>query len=204
MVMQVLVEPTPAGRGRPQRQLYCARHFALLASIAALLSLTRAAHLAPGVSSQFALYGALHAGALALSMRLRRSAWRQLGFLGAAALLSLLTVRLGLAGLPLAATLAPGTGPVAMLGLSSLGGGLGYGFLLRGVLNYRLPLAALAPTALACASAAVGALIVGRRVQLLSGLWLAVPWWLVFSAGLCCDDSWRARSDANALNTRMS
>lgn len=153
------------------------RHFALLVGLAAALVLAGAPRGA--TAPQFALYGALHAAALACSVRARPSIARGLLFSAAAALLSVLVAWLGL--LTLRAALAPVAAVV--FGAGALGA-LAYGGLIRRCLAPRLGARLLPAIALGAAGAALGAFELCRRVHAASGLWLALAWWFALSAGL--------------------
>jgi hypothetical protein len=190
---------SPASSGRPcaARQFNPARHFALLCATAGLLVMMGPWRIAPGLGPEFALYGALHACSLAVSVCGRHALPRQLLFAAAAALLSLLTVRLGLSALGWVAqlSLGAGAGLAAILMASSALGALAYGTLVGRFLNFRWPRGALAMTSLACALAAAAAFIVCRRYPVARGWWLAIPWWYAFSGGLWCAHS---RADGKA------
>jgi hypothetical protein len=160
------------------------RHFALLSAIAALLWATSPWR-APGVYFEFALYGALHAFALVVSLRPRQPAWRQGVFVALAALLCTLTGRLGLYGLRF--------GPLPTLASASAAGAVAYGILIRMFLAYALPAGAVAKIALACLVATLAAFIAGAGYPVLGGLWLAVAWWFAFSGGLWYEDRRRRR-----------
>lgn len=182
---------TPAGGAR---QLHALRHAALLGLIAALLVIARWRLAAPAALPEFALYGALHAAALAVSLRVPPAWQRQLLFVAAAALACELLARLGIVALEPAIARWPNAGAPAVLSACGLIGALAYGVLIRAILRYPLPWAALAALAPACAVAIYAAFIAARRWPELGGLWLALFWWSAFSAGLWRTDSRRAHS----------
>lgn len=164
-------------------------HFALLglsAAAAAALAATPAP-VAAGPVGQFALYGALHAGSLALSLRrgTAPSAARRVLLIAAGALLAWLTARLGLVALQTAAAnSSPGGRTVILATVTGLGALL-YGLSIEAILRWPLRAGSLAAIALGCAAATGVAFQVSRRLHLGGALWLVIPWWLSFSGGLC-------------------
>ncbi len=164
-----------------QAQLHYARHFALLASIAALLGISAPWRTPAGIDVAFASYGALHAGSIAISLRARRELWRRLLFVLAAAVISASATHAGIEFF----RLAPRSDAVTALfaiALSSIVGALAYGLLLRSVLEFTLPLHALVWVPVVCALAALTAFRVGGFT--LMGVWMAAAWWLAFSGSL--------------------
>ncbi len=75
--------------------LYYARHFGLLACLAAVLAATRRWNPAIGVVATFGIYGALHASTLVVTLRARPRAGRGLRFVAIASSLSVLSAALG-------------------------------------------------------------------------------------------------------------
>jgi hypothetical protein len=171
--------------------LHYARHFMVLFACAALLAAVSPWRIAPGADSAFALYGALHASAIAVSLRVAQPLWRKLLFVAIAAVLSMLTQRLGLSGVQFVGELPGLLGPLALLTLSSGIGAFAYGALIRGFGIYRYRLGALAVTALFCMAATCVAFIAAGRFHVLGGLWVAIPWWFAFSGGLWYYDSFQ-------------
>jgi hypothetical protein len=169
-----------------------ARHFGLLGCFTAALAVAGPRVGLGGIGPQFALYGALHASALALSIvgGSRLSAGRRLLFVALAAILALSTARLGLLGLRVVDGGGGSAGPLAILAVCASLGALAYGTLIRGVLvtpggsGARLSLRALAATSLGCAAATAASFTVGRGLHAAGSLWLVVPWWFAFSGGL--------------------
>ena len=174
-------------------RVHYARHFTLLVSIAALLIVTSRWRATPGPIHAFAIYGALHASLLAASLRDRQALGRQLLFVAIAALVCMLTARLGLYGMRFAGRLPSVSGPLLLIGVVSGVGALGYAILIRRFWIRDLSLYAFGITATFCILAACAALIVGNHYQVLGGLWLAIPWWFAFSAGLCYYELRRSR-----------
>jgi hypothetical protein len=161
-----------------------ARHFTLLACIAALLAVVGPSRVSSRPEFAFALYGALHAFAVVVSLRSIEPLWRRILFIAVAALLCTATVRLGLYGVRFAGKLPDLAGPLALLGILSAEGALAYGILIRRLLKYPLALDALAMTSLVCVLATLAAFAAATHFQVRNGLWVAVPWWFAFSACL--------------------
>jgi hypothetical protein len=142
----------------------------------AALGLALATRLGLGLLSWrgFALVGALYGTTLVLARRPRVSTARALGFIALAALLSAATaglaVRLSMLGAPPA--------------LAAAAGGLGYALAARGVLALPLDAIALGVLALVPGCATVLALATPALSPFGIGWWLAIWWWLGFSAPL--------------------
>ncbi len=178
--------------------LNIARHFGLLALFAAAL----AAFGTPaglGIGARFALYGALHAVALVLSLgpRATPTPGRRFAFIAIAAVLSLATARLGLFGLRELAGAGGSSGYLVVAGCAALGA-LAYGVSIGAVLANRASGGAafdrgsLAARALGCAAATCAAFAVSRALHASGSLWLVLPWWFAFSGLLWCEGRRRA------------
>ncbi|HEY0803220.1 MAG TPA: hypothetical protein VGD54_20460, partial [Steroidobacteraceae bacterium] len=72
--------------------------------------------------ANFAINGALHASALALTLRAPQSLWRKLAFIAIAAAFSVLTLYVGIIGLVLFAVLPGNERLYVVLGVCSLWG----------------------------------------------------------------------------------
>jgi hypothetical protein len=180
------------------------RHFVLLlAAAAGLAAASRvAAVLAPGlfasveflsaagVASQFAIYGALHALALVASLTARPSLGRQIGFIAAAAAMSLATAWLTLV---LARRMSNLSGPVPILIAAAALGAWAYAGTIRCVLRLSLGARSTAWMSLACAAAVAAAYPWVKHVPSAAGLGLAIPWWLAFSVAFALQDARRRR-----------
>ncbi len=168
------------------RLLY-ARHFLLLSCFAGVLAaLNRPPFNRLFVS--FAMYGALHACALVFALRSAPSARRRILFIGIGALLSALTLGVGLTARRLIGDLPDGWGLYVPLALSSAIGTLTYGVLIRAFWIPLLTLTQLAAIALGCLAATFLAYFTLGHSVLSGPSWLAVWWWYALSAGLwCCD-----------------
>lgn len=139
-------------------------------------------HVTGDVSVIFALYGALHAAALSLSLRKRQAIWRKCLFIVFAAALSVMMVRIGVLGSKL--TPAGNIGHYSLLGLSSAVGAASYGALIHLAGMYALTIRESCVIAVACMFATLAGLFTATHVHVLGSWWLAVPWWLTFSCGL--------------------
>lgn len=165
------------------------KHFALLglSSAGAVAVAAAPVRVVPGLVGQFALYGALHAGALVLSLDAAAapSTGRRAVLIAAGAMLAWLTARLGLVALHTAAALTAPGGPTLVLAIVTGLGALVYGLSIGGILGWPLRPGSLAAIALGCAAATGVAFEASRRLHLAGALWLVVPWWLAFSGGFC-------------------
>ena len=173
--------------------LYYARHFCLLACVAAVLVATRGWNPAIGVVATFGIYGALHASTLAVTLRARPPAGRRLLFVAIASSLSMLSVALGLCASRL---IGGSTGMAQSALLLSLSSGIGaatYAILIRRFFAAHLAPSAIAAIVLGCIVATLAVLVSGIYLKG-AGLWVAVSWWCAFSLGLWVHDG---RSAAN-------
>src|ERR1700732_3984194 len=101
-------------------------------------------HSPSDLNSSFALYGALHAAALSLTLRARRPIWRKCLFVAIAAGLSVISLRVGIAGGHLTESFPGSSGLYAALGFSAVIGALSYAILVR---QFWIP--AMTPSSLA-------------------------------------------------------
>jgi hypothetical protein len=156
------------------------------------------------IAVEFACYGALHGGAVAICLEPRPARWRALAFVAAA---SLLSGSLARAGLPAAQLLAARGIEAALfvVAVSAFAGALGYGAVLRYWLRYPLAPAPLVMIAFACTFAACAALVPMRQYPSGGTAWLAIFWWLAFSGGLCAAPrrARPAREPPEAIRQRM-
>jgi hypothetical protein len=172
-----------------------ARQFLLLAGFAVLLAVITRLHLLTDMIVCFAVYGALHASALILTLRARHAAWRSCLFILSAAALSVMTLRVGMFAGRLSGTLSANLAIYAVLGFSAVTGAVAYGILIRLFGIYELTLRLLAVIALACLLATFVAFFTLTLSHSLGRWWLAVCWWYGFSAGLWyCDRRQNARA----------
>jgi len=168
--------------------LHYSRHFALLTAFACLTWGANRLSFPASLAVAFALYGALHATALVVSLQRPPSLGRTSLLIVTAAILSAMMFHLGLLGTHLSARMPGGTGPYVTLGFASAIGALAYGIALRIFTLYRLTAAELFMISLGCVSASCLALMMLTRFPSLGPWWLAMLWWYSFSGGLWfCD-----------------
>jgi hypothetical protein len=173
-----------------------ARQFLLLAGSAVLLAVITRLHLLTDLIICFAVYGALHASALVLSLRARQTAWRSCLFILGAAALSVMTLRVGMLGGRLSGALSANLAIYAVLGLSAVTGAIAYGILIRVFGIHELTARLLAVVSVGCLLATYVAFFTLTHFHSLGRWWLAVWWWYAFSAGMWyCD----RRQNAQAL-----
>jgi hypothetical protein len=168
--------------------LFYARHFLLLAGFSVSVAVASRLRLLTELNVSFAVYGALHAAALILSVRARQPPWRRCLFVAVAAALSVMSLRIGMVGGRLSGTLPGNAALYVVLGFSAATGALTYGILIRlfGLVN--LTMGGLALIAASCVLAACVALFSLAHSHSLGRWWLAVLWWCAFSGGLWfCD-----------------
>jgi hypothetical protein len=136
----------------------------------------------------FALSGALHAGALCVALRAPDSAARKFLFIAIAALLSVLTLYVGILSLQLFAVLPAAERLYLVLGTCSMTGAITYGFLVRAFWMKKLSSRSILAIAVGCAAAACLAFLVRSRFEFLDAWVMAAAWWCAFSGGLAAFD----------------
>jgi hypothetical protein len=164
---------------------YYPRHFSVLAAATVtMLLLGHWSLLNDSLIVTFALNGVLHAAALVLALRAPQSLARKSTFIAIAAVLSVLTLYVGIIGLVLFAVLPGNERLYVVLGVCSLSGAITYGSLIRLFwkrnFNSRLILA----MSMVCALATSLAFFARTYADFLGGWWLAAAWWFAFSGGL--------------------
>jgi hypothetical protein len=173
-------------------RLFYLPHLLLLAGFGILLGIATRTRSLTDLSSAFALYGALHAIAVAFTLRARQPLWRSVLFVAIAAALSVMTLRIGLFGMQLAGTLPANLGLYVMLGLSAMIAALSYGVLLRLYGIPELSPRTLAAISVACILATYAAFFILGHSHWLGRWLLAVFWWCAFSGGLWYWDQGRS------------
>jgi hypothetical protein len=163
--------------------MYYARHFCLLACLAAVLAATRGWSPAIGVVAIFGVYGALHASTLAITLRARPPAGRRLRFVVIAASLSMLSVALGMCASRFIGGSMRMIQTALLLSLSSGIGAATYASLIRRFFGAHLTLAAIVTVVLGCIAATMAVVVSGLYLKG-GGLWVAVSWWFAMSLGL--------------------
>jgi hypothetical protein len=166
-------------------RLRCRRHAAVLAAAILGVVVARSSGSHAPIAVEFACYGALHGGAVAICLQPQPARRRALAFVAAAPFLSGWLARAGLLAAPLLAGHGIEAAALLVVAVSAFTGALGYGALLRYLLRYPLALAPLVMIAFACMFAACAALVLMRQYPAGGSAWLAILWWLAFSGGLC-------------------
>jgi hypothetical protein len=164
--------------------LHYARHFALLASAAAVLTASHgvAAH---GPMVSFAVYGAVHASTIVIALRASPAMWRRLSFIAIAAALSTLSALLGVAGSHFLTALPGTAAPCLLLTLSSGIGAACYASLIRYFWIPSLTFRTGVLLTFSCMAAAIAAFLIAVFfLNGAGGLWFALWWWFAFSVGL--------------------
>jgi hypothetical protein len=168
----------------PMNHFFYARHFLLLACFGVLLAVATRRHLLTDLSVSFAVYGALHAAALVLTLRARQPIWRKCLFVVIAAGLCVVNLRVGIFAGHLSGTLPDNMALYAVLGFSAVTGAVAYGILIRLFGICELTPGWLVVIAIGCVLAAYGAYFMLAHSHSLGRWWLAVLWWYAFSGGL--------------------
>jgi hypothetical protein len=181
---------------------YYARHFSVLAAATVILFvLGHWSLLNDSLIAAFAINGALHASALALALRTPESLARKSAFIAIAAILSVLTLYVGIIGLVLFAVLPGNERLYVVLGVCSLSGAITYGSLIRLFwmrdLSSRLILAMSA----LCVLTTSLAFFARTYSESLGSWWLTAAWWFALSGGLWYFDTHR---DAPTLEEKRN
>jgi hypothetical protein len=156
----------------------------LLTCFSVLLGIMASLRLSSDLSVSFAAYGALHALAVILALRVPQPLWRKCLFIITAAGLSLITLRVGIMEMRLSGIL-PGNGTLyAVLGFSAVTGAAAYCILIRLFGFYTLSLSSLAVISTGCMLATYVAFFTLSYFHSQGRWWLAVLWWYAFSGGL--------------------
>jgi hypothetical protein len=171
------------GADRSMGSFYYARHFGLLACVAAVLAATRPWSPAIGVVATFGVYGAVHASTLAVTLRARPPAGRRARFVAIAASLSMLSAALGLCASHFIGGSMGRAQPALLLALSSGIGAATYASLIRRFFGAHLTLSAIVTVVLGCVVATLAVLLSGIYLKG-GGLWVAISWWFALSLGL--------------------
>ena len=160
------------------------RHFVCLTCFSALVGLTAHLPLADDAPLSFALYGGLHAAALAMAVRAPQPLWRMAIFVGVAAALSVVTLKAGLIALQLLGNHLGNFRLYVALGFAAMIGALAYGISIRQFKMQPLPPNALVLISLGCTAAVYLGFFTLAHCHALGRWWLAILWWFAFSAGL--------------------
>jgi hypothetical protein len=160
-----------------------ARHFVLLSIFSVMLCVTWRLQVSGGLAVSFAGYGALHASALVLAQRMRRSLLQPCIFIAMAAALSLMTLRIGLIAMQVSGTLLPNV-KLYVLGLSAMGGAVSYGILIRVFRIQELGLPEIVGISVGCMFATYVAIFALKHFHSSDSWPLAILWWYAFSGSL--------------------
>jgi hypothetical protein len=164
------------------------RHFLLLGAFSVGLAVISRLHLLSNLDASFALYGALHAAALVLSLGTRRSGWGQCLFIVLAAALCVMTLHLGIWIMHGLGWLPGNIGLYTALGVAAWVGAVVYGISVRLWGIRPLKPRSLAVIGVGCAVATYAAYLSLAHVHSLGRWWLTVLWWFAFSGGLWYHD----------------
>ncbi len=164
------------------------RHFLLLTAFSVLLGLFNELQPPGGLWVTWASYGALHATALAGSLRSPRPLRKACLFVVVAAALTVAAVRAGIFGRQLLTALPQGAGLYAAVGISSALGAAAYGVSIRLFGFYPMTAASIAAISMGCLLTSCAALFIDAHRHFLGPWCFAVLWWYVYSAGLWCWD----------------
>ena len=162
-----------------------ARHFTVLAAATVILFLLGHSSLfSDSLIANFAINGALHASALALTLCAPQSLWRKLAFIAIAAASSVLTLYVGIIGLVLFAVLPGNERLYVVLGVCSLWGAITYGSLVRLFWMRGFSPRLILAMSVLCVLATSLAFFLKAYVAALGSWWLTAAWWFAFSGGL--------------------
>jgi hypothetical protein len=170
------------------------RHFLLLGCFSMLLAVMSRLPLSNDLAVSFALYGALHASALVLTLRAPQPIGRNCLFVVIAAGLCVITLRVGMVGRHLFGSLPGNLGIYTALGLATITGALIYGILIRLWGIFPMTLASLSAISLGCMSATFLALLTAGPLHFPGPWWLVVLWWHAYSVGLWYFDRRHSRA----------
>lgn len=173
-------------------RLYYARHFGGLAAATVILFLLGYWHLLnDSLILTFAINGALHAFAVVFTLRAPESLRRKTAFVATAAILSVLTLYVGIIGMVLFAVL-PGTERLyVVLGVCSLSGAITYGSAVRMFWMRKLSSRLILAMSALCVLATSLAFFARTYTASLGSWWLAAAWWFAFSSALWYFDTRR-------------
>jgi hypothetical protein len=178
------------------------RHFSVLAAATVILFLLgHWSLLNDSLIVTFALNGALHAAALVLALRAPQTLARKSAFVAIAAVLSVLTLYVGIIGLVLFAVLPGNERLYVVLGVCSLTGAITYGSLIRMFWMRSFSPRLILAMSILCVLATSVAFFAKTFADFLGGWWLAAVWWFAFSGGLWYLDT---RGDRLKLDARRN
>jgi hypothetical protein len=183
-----------SGRQSADLRVLYPRHFSLLACFSILSAVMTRLPVSNDLSVSFALYGALHASALVLSLRAPQPIARNCLFVVIAAGLCVITLRVGMVGRHLFGALPGNLGIYTALALATITGALTYGLLIRLCGIFPMTLVSLGAISLGCMSATFLALFTAGPLHFPGPWWLAVLWWHAYSGGVWYVDRRQSRA----------
>jgi hypothetical protein len=164
---------------------YYTRHFGVLAAATVILFLLgHWSLLNDSLIVTFAINGALHATALVLALRAPERLLRKSAFVAIAAVLSALTLYVGIMGLVLFAVLPGNERLYVVLGVCSLSGAITYASLIRLFWMRKFSSRLILAMSIVCLLSTSFAFFARTHFDFLGGWWLAATWWFAFSGGL--------------------
>ena len=161
--------------------LHYRRHFCLLIGMSAFLVVAARASPAIGLVGSFAVYGALHASMIAVTLLAPQPWWRKPAFAASSALLSGASVGLSLWLSRFSAGLPGYTRPALLLSLSAGLGAASYALALNRFFAAKLPVRSILSISLGCIVATLAILRSGIYLEA-GSLPFALAWWGAFSA----------------------
>lgn len=165
--------------------LHYPRHFAVLAAAAVVFFLpSRWGFFNAALLPTFAISGALHALAVVVALRAPFTLLRKSAFVILAAVLSGLTLYVGILSLALLGVLPANARLYMTLGVCSAAGAMTYGSLMRLYWLPKLSSRFILAIAACCTLATLLAFLARHFFPFLAGWWLAAAWWFAFSGGL--------------------
>jgi hypothetical protein len=164
--------------------LYKRHAGALLAAVVLLFLFTRWDLFNEPFLPTFALSGALHAAALCVALRAPAGAARKCLFIAVTALMSILTLYIGIVSLQLFALLPATERLYFVLGICAVAGAITYGSLVRFFWMKKLSPRSILAIAVVCVPATYVAFLARTHFEVLGAWVLAPAWWCAFSGGL--------------------
>jgi hypothetical protein len=166
-------------------RFYYAQQFAVLAAAAVVLFLLGHWNLLnDSLIATFAINGALHAAALAFTLRAPQSLASKFAFIAIAAALSVLTLYVGIICLVLFAALPGNERLYTVLGVCSLSGAMTYGSLIRWFWMQNFSSRVILVMSVFCMLATSLAFFARTLSDFFGGWWVTAVWWFAVSGGL--------------------
>lgn len=168
------------------------RHFGMLAvGLIGIFLLSHWDLLRDQILVTFAINGAVHASALVFNLRSPSTLIRKLLFIALAAVLSIITLYVGIIGLVLFAVLPATERLYFVLGLCAVSGAITYASLIRLFWLKKFSARSILAVAVGCMFAVFVVFFARTYFEALDGWALAGIWWFAFSGGLWYFDASR-------------